>query len=118
MYYPLSSEGKPAERPAKSPPSLQQAGEASWNTECGRKDATDCDTSKANKKYSEQAISVLGMTRGEAMDDVPGVITMMKDDSLKSGISSLQLEWAGYVPVPDTMCKISPKKGISRLQMS
>ena len=43
---------------------------------------------------------------------------MMKDDSLKSGISSLQMKWAGYVPVPDTMCKISPKEGISRLQIS
>ena len=42
----------------------------------------------------------------------------MKDDSPKSGISSLQMRWAGYVPVLDTMCKISPKKGISRLQMS
>ena len=99
----------PPERPAKPPSHQQQAGEASCSRKCARRDATDCGMSNTNKKYSEQAISVFGMTREQAIDGVPGVITMMKDDSPKSGISSIQMRWAGYVPVPDAICKISPK---------
>ena len=80
---------RPAEQPVKSPPSQQQAGEKSWTTKCGRQNATDCGTPKSKTEYSERMIFGLKMTQRQAIDDVPGVITKIKDDSPKSKISRL-----------------------------
>ena len=101
----LPPEGLPPEehkRPAKPPLHQQQAGEASWSKTCARKDATDCGAPKSKTEYSERVIFGLKMTRRQAIDDVPGVMTKIKHDSPKSKISSLETSWAGCVPVPST----------------